>query len=121
MNLNIIFLITIIAILNFILHNNDALELFMNNFNKEHFLPSVFGFQQGIPIQPCRPENDCFPGSQMRSQIYQNVCQPSFGLNRQPIPLVDRCQRTLGGQMSAPRKYYVCDVNKHLQRKCRWI
>jgi hypothetical protein len=118
MHLSIFFLIILIGILHFIMNNNNALELFIN---KEHFTPGVFGFQLGVPIQPCNPSNDCFPGNQMRSQIYQNVCQPSFGLNRQPIPLDDSCQRTLGGKMSAPRKYYVCDVNKHLQRKCRWI
>ena len=129
-NINSLYIIVLIIILVYLLNNQRALELFMNdikvkveNFkNIEHFYPSVFGAQLGIPLNPydCRPENDCFPGSQLRTQIYQNVCQPHTGLLRQPIPLADRCQRGLG-KMTAPRSYFVCDVDKHLQRKCKWI
>ena len=75
---------------------------------------------EGKSIKP-RPEDDCYMGSPMRSQIYQNVCEPNYGLLRQKIPLNDNCQRTIGGKMSAPRNYYVCEVDKHLQRKCGWI
>ena len=120
MHLSIFFLIILIGILHFIMNNNNALELFIN---KEHFTPGVFGFQLGIPLNPynCRPEDDCYMGSPMRSQIYQNVCEPNHGLLRQKIPLNDNCQRTIGGKMSAPRNYYVCKVHKTLQRKCGWI
>ena len=123
--LNYLFIIILIVILTYLLHNENALELFVSCFKKkvENFYPGVFGFQMGIPLDPnnCRPENDCFKGNYLRSQIYQNVCQPNYGLLRQKIPLDDNCQRSLGGKMSAPRKYYVCEVDKHLQRKCRWI
>jgi len=120
-----LFIITLIVILVYLLNNQKALELFMNKIrnNIEHFQPGVFGFQLGIPLNPynCRPEDDCYKGSPMRSQIYQNVCEPNYGLLKQKIPLNDNCQRTIGGKMSAPRNYYVCKVNKHLQRKCGWI
>ena len=122
---NQLFIITLIIILLYLLHNQNALELFINSCKSkiEHFYPGVFGFQLGIPLNPynCSPHNDCYLGAPMRSQIYQNVCQPKMGLLRQKIPLYDNCQRTLGGKMSAPRKYYVCDVDKHLGRKCYWI
>jgi hypothetical protein len=117
-----LFIITLIIILVYLLNNQKALELFLNKIknktNIEHFLPGVFGFQLGIPLNPykCSPENDCYMGSPMRSQIYQNVCQ-----TRQKISLTDNCQRTLGGKMAAPKNYYVCDVDKHLHRKCNWI
>ena len=130
-NLNSLYILVLLVILLYLLNNQKALELFINDVKnnieqftlKEHFLPGVFGFQLGIPLQHknCLAKNDCFPGSPLRSQIYQNVCQPKQGLYRQPIPLTDNCQRTLGGQMSTPRKYYVCDVNEHLQRTCKWI
>ena len=123
--INQIFLIILIIILIYLQNNKNALEMFMNKFKKniETFYPGVFGFQLGIPLNPnnCTPENDCFIGSPLRSQIYQNVCQPIAGLFKQKIPLRDNCQRSLGGKMSSPKYYYVCDVNKHLQRKCKWI
>ena len=129
-NINSLYIIVLIIILVYLLNNQRALELFMNDIKKkvenfkniEHFYPSIFRTDLGIPLNfhNCTPENDCFPGSTLRTQIYQNVCQPRSGLLRQPIPLADRCQRGLG-KMTAPRSYFVCDVDNHLQRKCKWI
>jgi hypothetical protein len=90
----------------------------------EYFYPSLFGFDPHIIPQPrysnCTPENNCFPGAYARTQIYQNVCQPAYGLNRQKIPIYDNCQRTLGDFMATPKSYYTCWVDKHLNRRCGW-
>jgi hypothetical protein len=114
----------------------------------DNFLPGVFGF--GPRIQGCTPENDCYPGSYATTQKYHNMCQPSFGLNRQKIGLHDHCTHDLGRMSSElyqtqnrlipsrppikpkPRSMIpsgaspdqntlVCTVDEHLQRRCKWI
>ena len=81
--------------------------------------------QLGLPNTQCTPETDCFPGNYLRTEIYQNVCPPKYGvLNREKIQLVDDCQRNLGKPaevniMGAPNKFY-CDVDQHLNRHCFW-
>ena len=110
--LNKIFIILLLLILFYFLKVDRPLE---------SFFPSIFRMDpHTLPIR-CTPENNCFPGTYARTQIYQNVCQPEHGLLRQKIPLQDSCQRHLLDYMNAPKHHYVCDVNKHLQRKCRWI
>ncbi len=81
--------------------------------------------QLELPNAQCTPETDCFPGSYLRTEIYQNVCPPKYGvLNREKIQLVDDCQRNLGKPaevniMKAPTKFY-CTVDDHLNRHCAW-
>lgn len=115
--INIIFLTVLITILLTLLSSKNPLENFMPGiFGTDiHTLPRNY-FQQ----KPCTPENNCFPGNYARTQIYQNVCEPNHGLLRQKIPLDDTCQRTLGDHMSTEQHYYVCNVDKHLKRHCRW-
>ena len=72
--------------------------LLRNKFKVETFLPGVFGFGPRIP--GCTPENDCYPGSYATTQKYHNMCQPSFGLNRQKIGLHDHCTHDLGRMSS---------------------
>jgi hypothetical protein len=86
------------------------------NFN----LGIGYGFRDYIPPQDCTPKNNCFKGAYLRSQAYQNVCSPKYGrLNREKIQLQDDCLRTLGGY---PKTKYMfeCNVDEHLNRKCRW-
>lgn len=69
----------------------------------------------------CTPENNCFRGSYLRSQIYTNVCQIEgennnmSKLTRLPKLTKDRCYRTL-----ADDDKFKCSVNKHGQRNCFW-
>lgn len=69
----------------------------------------------------CTPENNCFQGSYLRSQIYTNVCQIEgennnmSKLTRLPKLTKDRCYRTL-----ADDDKFKCSVNKHGQRNCFW-
>ena len=72
--------------------------------------------------QSCTPKNNCFKGAYWRSQAYHNVCPPKYGsLNREKIQLQDDCSRTLGRYPNMKPKYeMVCDVDKHLNRHCRW-
>tara|TARA_Y200000002_G_C22641587_1_gene647232 strand:- start:40 stop:345 length:306 start_codon:yes stop_codon:yes gene_type:complete len=81
-NINALYIIVLIIILVYLLNNQNALELFMNDV-KQKF------------NNYCNPNNDCYKGQQLRIQKYQNMCEPKFGLLRQPIALVDNCQRTL--------------------------
>ena len=115
----------------------------------ETFLPGVFGFGPRIP--GCTPENDCYPGSYATTQKYHNMCQPSFGLNRQKIGLHDHCTHDLGNMskelyltqnnlipkhqppqnkpklllqptnISPDGNLLVCTVDNHLQRRCKWV
>ena len=110
--INITFLIILSYILFYLTVKKNPLEFFM---------PGIFGTDVRTLNPPCTPENNCFPGSYARTQIYQNVCQPKYGLLRQKIPLSDDCQRTFNDHMSTEKYHYVCSVNKHLQRKCKWV
>ena len=116
--INIIFLTVLLIILLTLISKKNPLE---------NFTPGIFGTdiytlpRLYLNQTKCTPENNCFPGSYARTQIYQNVCEPNHGLLRQKIPLDDTCQRTLSDYMATPQHYYVCDVDNHLQRKCRWI
>ena len=103
--LNYLFLLILLYILFYFLVRKNPLE---------YFKSGVFGFDPGLfstPSQlqienpepiigngfflPCTAANNCFPGTQARTQIYQNMCQPYYDPLRQPIPLQDNCQRTL--------------------------
>lgn len=68
----------------------------------------------------CTPENNCFKGMPLRSQVYQNVCDPlsEKGLLRDKKQLTDNCLRSLGNPYNTEN--LVCKVNKHDQRKCQW-
>ncbi len=85
----------------------------------ENFLPGVFGFAPRVG--GCTPENNCFRGSYLRSQIYTNVCQIEGEnnmmnkLTRLPKLTKDRCYRTLANDDK-----FKCSVNKHGQRNCFW-
>jgi hypothetical protein len=115
MIINVAFLFILTYILFYFLIVKKPLAL-------ERFIPNVFGNIDPLVLPgSCRPENNCFPGSYARTQIYQNVCQPNHGLLRQKIPLDDNCQRTFNDHMSSPKHHYVCHVDEHLQRRCRWI
>ena len=70
--------------------------------------------------QECRPENNCFPGTDLRSQQYHNVCPPKYGrLNREKIHLQDDCQRSLGN-FPPPEYQFQCTVDDRLLRRCKW-
>ena len=62
--------------------------ILISNIKSIENFPKVFG--TGIVQQECRPENNCFPGMYHRTQQYQNVCPPDFGL-------LDRTKITLQG------------------------
>ena len=71
--INTIFLLVLIIILYILISQKNPLEAFRIF---EHFVPpKVFeNIDPHIfPMHDCRPENNCFPGSYARTQIYQNV------------------------------------------------
>ena len=138
--ISICFLILCLIILCMVINKPNQLET---------FLPGVFGFVPRIP--GCTPENDCYPGSYAVTQKYHNMCQPSFGLNRQKIGLHDHCTHDLGKMsnelyltqnnliprnqppqnkpklllqptnVSPDGNLLVCTVDNHLQRRCHWV
>lgn len=87
---NYLFLILLIYILFYFVTRSNPFE---------YFYPHIFGtdpYTKPISKYPeCTPNNNCFPGTYARTQIYQNVCQPNTGLLRQPIPLFNNCQKSL--------------------------
>jgi len=70
--------------------------------------------------QSCTPENNCFPGSYLRSQVYQNMCEPTDTphLLRNKVQTRDNCLRSLGNPLNTQN--LECKINVHDQRKCSW-
>ena len=68
----------------------------------------------------CTPENNCFPGSYLRSQVYQNMCEPTDTphLLRNKVQTRDNCLRSLGNPLNTQN--LECKINVHDQRKCSW-
>ena len=69
------------------------------------------------PVPPCTPENNCFPGAYFRSQVYQNMCEPSNiengGLSREKISLIDNCVKSLGSQLDEDKYSYKTFKDNH--------
>ena len=74
--------------------------------------PALVGKSFGNYYSPqkCAPNNNCFKGSYMRSQVYQNMCEPTdTRITREPIKTTDNCLRTLDDKK--------CSINKYNQRR----
>ena len=121
-------IIAIIAILFLFRKKDESKELILvvNNEpkNKENFYSGPGkAFSEYIPPQECTPENNCFPGAYLRSQVYTNLCKGNCNaydrLTREPVNIQDQCFRTLGDfpKQNSP---YQCNVNVHGQRNCTW-
>ena len=69
----------------------------MNKIKEKFRFARVTGSTYGEYIKPqeCTPENNCFKGAYLRSQVYQNVCEPGYGLLKQKIPLRCKCAKKL--------------------------
>jgi hypothetical protein len=69
----------------------------------------------------CTPENNCFPGSTLRTEVYQNLCNdPSSGINKLPIQLNDTCLRTHNPNMSPNLVNLKCSKNLGGQVNCTY-
>ena len=69
----------------------------------------------------CTPENNCFPGSTLRTEVYQNLCNdPSSGINKLPIQLNDTCLRTNNPNMSPDLLNMKCSKNIAGQVNCSY-
>ena len=76
--------------------------------------PALVGKSFGNYYSPqkCNPVNNCFKGSYMRSQVYQNMCEPTDSrITREPVQVKDNCLRTLEDKS--------CVINKRNQRRCQ--
>jgi hypothetical protein len=122
MNLRLVnYLLVVLLILTLVL---IVSKLFL--FKKEKFSISLTNEEKNESENQdidnrCTPENNCFRGSYLRSQIYTNVCQIEGEnnmmnkLTRLPKLTKDRCYRTLANDDK-----FKCSVNKHGQRNCFW-
>lgn len=76
------------------------------------------------PIPNCTPENNCFPGSYFRSQVYQNMCEPKDvehgGLSREKIDLLDNCVKSLGSQLNDIKYSYKTFEDDHGIQHSYW-
>ena len=91
------------------------------NRNQCDYMPGK-SFSEFIPPQECTPENNCFKGSYLRSEVYTNMCQVDSnanGLTREPINTNDTCFRMLGG-FPNPNIPYQCNMNSSGQGNCHW-
>ena len=69
----------------------------------------------------CTPENNCFPGAQLRTQVYQNLCDnPNSGINKLPIQLGDTCLRTHNPNMAPNQLNMKCGLNGVGQMNCSY-
>ena len=69
----------------------------------------------------CTPENNCFPGAQLRTQVYQNLCNdPSSGINKLPVQIGDTCLRTHNPNMSPNLLNLRCGRNRDGQLNCSY-
>ncbi len=77
-------------------------KLYLNSKSKENFsLGYGKGFYQYIkPDSNCDVNNDCYPGSYFRSQLYENMCEPHYGLLKTKRNINDNCLRTLDKRLS---------------------
>ncbi len=69
----------------------------------------------------CTPENNCFPGAQLRTQVYQNLCNdPSSGINKLPIQIGDICLRTHNQNIKPDLLNLKCGKNVAGQINCSY-
>ena len=69
----------------------------------------------------CTPENNCFPGAQLRTQVYQNLCDnPNSGINKLPVQLGDTCLRTHNPNMPPKALNLKCGLNQGGQMNCSY-
>lgn len=111
----VILSVVIIAISGYVMHNKKQLQ--------ENLSPVFEEPKYGLSCEidrRCTPENNCFPGSYMRSQVYQNMCEPTdtVHLLKDRRHLQDNCLRSLAIPFAT--KNLKCKVNIHDQRKCEW-
>lgn len=69
----------------------------------------------------CTPENNCFPGAQLRTQVYQNLCNdPSSGISKLPIQIGDTCLRTHNQNIKPDLLNLRCGKNVAGQINCSY-
>ena len=89
----------------FVLSNNSE------NYNVGSGAGRVFSVHNN-PSPVCNAQNDCFPGYYLRSQEYQNMCEPldyrEGRLLRDKIQSVDGCTRKLGSNLPDIQQNIVC-------------
>ena len=88
----VILSVVIIAISGYVMHNKKQVQ--------ENLSPVFEEPKYGLSCEidrKCTPENNCFPGSYMRSQVYQNMCEPTdtVHLLKDKRHLRDNCLRSL--------------------------
>ena len=97
----------------------------LNNNIEEYNIGSGAGRVFAINYNPspvCNAENNCFPGYYLRSQEYQNMCEPldskEGGLLRDKIKSIDGCSRRLGSNLPPIPENITCKLDKYNQRHC---
>ena len=112
----LIAILFLLIVFSFVLNNNST-----ETYNVGSGAGRVFSIHKN-PAPICNAENNCFPGYYLRSQIYQNMCEPldykEGGLLRDKIQSVDGCTRQLGSNLPKLRKNIVCKIDRNNQRHC---
>ena len=113
--LMVIVILLIVLVSAYVMHNGKRVQ--------ENLSPVFEQPKYGLSCEidrKCTHENNCFPGSYMRSQVYQNMCEPTdtVHLLKDRRQLKDNCLRSLGNPLNT--KNLKCKVNIHDQRDCKW-
>ena len=111
----LIAMLFVLIVYNFVINNNNE------NYNVGSGAGRVFSVHYN-PSPVCSAKNDCFPGYYLRSQEYQNMCEPldyrEGGLLRDKIQNVDGCTRRLGSNLPPIQKNIFCKLDENNQRHC---
>ena len=106
--LMVIVILLIVLVSAYVMHNGKRVQ--------ENLSPVFEQPKYGLSCEidrKCTPENNCFPGSYMRSQVYQNMCEPDDSrITREPVKVKDNCLRTLDDKS--------CHINNRNQRRCEY-
>tara|TARA_Y100000591_G_C21696444_1_gene625969 strand:+ start:81 stop:521 length:441 start_codon:yes stop_codon:yes gene_type:complete len=122
-------LITILVVIVLVLvYNKRNSETFINQRAvgqsfAEYHSPHPPSCQLNVVPNPnaCTPENNCFPGAQLRTQVYQNLCNdPSSGINKLPVQIGDTCLRTHNQNIAPDLLNLKCSLNNGGQLNCKY-
>ena len=105
----------LLIVYSFVLNNSSE------NYNVGSGAGRVFSVHNN-PSPVCNAQNDCFPGYYLRSQEYQNMCEPldyrEGGLLRDKIQSVDGCTRKLASNLPDIQQNVFCKLDRNNQRHC---
>ena len=84
-------------ILKFIITTLLIYLIFTRNGTETIYIHKPNAFSKYISPAKCVPEDNRYPGTYNRTEVYNNICSPEepHKLNRLPVALQDKCTKKL--------------------------